>query len=194
VAKTTWDALFTVDAGGTTGLAWGVFPRRGSIKSRVSRGKTMGTAAVKLGTPDVAYPLSMMSPETQMGVYIVKQFVRFCEEMVPHKLFPMLVVEDFHLRPGPRGTTKREGIYPVRINAAIETALAAWLSDRHTREWLGGFEWLVQPVYQQAAQAKQFATDARIREWGLWVVGSDHKRDANRHLALRLAKLADVPG
>lgn len=41
---------------------------------------------------------------------------------------------------------------------------------------------------QGASEAKRFGTDALIRKLGWWTKGSDHARDAARHLALALAR------
>jgi hypothetical protein len=43
-------------------------------------------------------------------------------------------------------------------------------------------------VLQTAADAKAFANDARLREWGLWVRGKQHERSAWRHVAMFLKK------
>lgn len=45
-------------------------------------------------------------------------------------------------------------------------------------------------VMQSRTIAKRVATDERLRAWGLWKPGSDHERDAERHIitALRRAK------
>ena len=41
-------------------------------------------------------------------------------------------------------------------------------------------------IWQTAGVAMSHATDARLREWGSWIRGSGHKRDARRHaLTLR---------
>ena len=41
---------------------------------------------------------------------------------------------------------------------------------------------------QTPAEAKQFATDAKLRAMHWWTKGLDHPRDATRHLLLALAK------
>lgn len=45
-------------------------------------------------------------------------------------------------------------------------------------------------VMQSASQAKSVVTDDRLKDWGLWVKGQQHARDAIRHLvvALRAAR------
>jgi hypothetical protein len=38
-------------------------------------------------------------------------------------------------------------------------------------------------TWQMPSMAKGFATNERLKSWGLWEVGSEHKRDAWRHFA-----------
>lgn len=35
--------------------------------------------------------------------------------------------------------------------------------------------------YQMAAQAKGFVTDQKLKDWGFWIKGKNHARDAIRH-------------
>lgn len=42
-------------------------------------------------------------------------------------------------------------------------------------------------VEQSPADAKMFAPNPRLKELGVWVVGSDHARDALRHMVLYVA-------
>lgn len=43
-------------------------------------------------------------------------------------------------------------------------------------------------VLQTPAEAKSFATDEKLKRIGWWTRGSDHARDASRHMMLYLAK------
>lgn len=53
--------------------------------------------------------------------------------------------------------------------------------------WIGDpceFQKYYQPVpiaYQMAVQAKGFVTDEKLKEWGFWLEGMRHSRDAIRH-------------
>lgn len=83
-----------------------------------------------------------------------------------------VVIEDFVLRQGIARSgagSRRVTLSPVRITAMLEYALGLSLPK------------------QSAADAKTFATDARLRTWGTYVRG-DHARDAMRHAMLRLAR------
>lgn len=91
------------------------------------------------------------------------------------------VHEDFILR---TSDMKRETLDPVRISAAF---CAVW-TDRHFGGWRG-----LRFVYQQPSDMKtKFGGRKKdknsLDRHGLWIVGSDHERDAMGHTALFLMK------
>ncbi len=47
-------------------------------------------------------------------------------------------------------------------------------------------------TWQQPSDAKNLATNERLRDWGLWEVGSEHRRDAARHFALRVDRIVQM--
>lgn len=72
-------------------------------------------------------------------------------------------------------------IYPNRAKQHIN-------SDLFTPRVIGGIEvWsaIIKPtpklVFQMASQAKGFATDRKLRDWGLYQRGARHANDAIRH-------------
>lgn len=71
---------------------------------------------------------------------------------------------------------------PRRIGQGATNLDPVWIGAR--LDGLLGDHWL-EIVWQTPAHAKGFATDERLRLWDLWVRGSAHLRDANRHMALR---------
>jgi hypothetical protein len=77
---------------------------------------------------------------------------------------PLLVIEDFVLR------SQNADLTPVAVTAALE-ALVGFDIER-----------------QMPSAAKSFLTNDRMHDWGLWVVGSAHERDAIRHVALKLSR------
>lgn len=106
----------------------------------------------------------------------------------------VFVHEDFILTSF--GSSEREGIDPVRLNAVFEWELAAeedeiagvdggWMSVHGKRDLVGVGSDLVIVKYT-AAHAKGIITDKRLKAWGLWYEGSTHIRDATRHLCLFL--------
>jgi hypothetical protein len=96
-----------------------------------------------------------------------------------------LVIEDFILIR--LNSSARSGISPARVAAALQGYRAA-TADVYERQGYGPTA-PIDVVWQQPGQAKGFATDSRLRHWGLWVKGTHaaHQRDAIRHIALRFA-------
>lgn len=82
----------------------------------------------------------------------------------------MLAVESFELRPR-RMLKGRGALSSPRVGAVLRLHFG----QRY--------------VEQQASAAKGVITDDRLREWGLWVVGQEHARDAVRHLVLLLRRV-----
>jgi hypothetical protein len=71
-----------------------------------------------------------------------------------------------------------------------KTQQHAW-ADLHTPRLIGALEFMCSsmkvPVVKQGAQlAKQFCTDDKLKEWGLYERGERHSRDATRHLCFYL--------
>jgi hypothetical protein len=103
-----------------------------------------------------------------------------------------VVAENFRSRMAAMG---HEFLMPSRLNGALELVLEAgllcWPSDDD-----GGVSWTVgsrRPLFlQEPAAAKQFATDERLKSWGLYSSsgGQGHARDADRHALLFLRRAA----
>jgi hypothetical protein len=85
-----------------------------------------------------------------------------------------VVIEDFILR---RASMDRELLSPVRLTAALEWAI----DDSPERYEL---------FRQTPAEAKQLATDDRLKKWGLYqrAGAMQHARDADRHSITFLRK------
>ena len=100
--------------------------------------------------------------------------VFMCERLIYHAGRPprsAVVIEDFILR---TQTQARDALSPVRITAALQQYL--WESKDTTT------------FKQQPSEAKTTCTDDRLKQWGFWVPGSRHARDADRHAILFLRK------
>lgn len=84
-----------------------------------------------------------------------------------------LVIEDFLLR---KKVMDRELLSPVRLTAALELAAE--------------YEGLHMSLHRQTPADKASVTDARLKEWGLYLRagGMEHARDADRHSILFLRK------
>lgn len=103
--------------------------------------------------------------------------VFLCERLMYQAGQPPLaavVIEDFILR---TQTQARDALSPVRITAALQQLL--WEGKATTT------------FKQQPSEAKTTCTDDRLKQWGFWVPGSRHARDADRHAILFLRKVRE---
>lgn len=158
-------AIFSVDPGKTTGLAWGVFRDAGTTARSLQFGKLTGDCHVQgIDSLDSAR-------------LIVERFHEFCSTFNRSKWDGdvHLVIEDFVLRPQ-KATADREMLTPVEITGLINGILY-------------GVHGALMPVatYQMPNEAKGFATTERLKRWGVKVQGR-HATDAWRHIALYIAK------
>lgn len=81
---------------------------------------------------------------------------------------------------------------PVSVSAKIEYGL--WLQEKWDAEDnnrpMGRGRFLYR---QEPSLAKRTLTDDRQRDWGLWVAGADHKRDAIKHCYTFLQRMREKP-
>lgn len=161
-------AIMAIDPGGTTGVAMGIFPVRSGGAGRTER---LITDRLELDTCEVG------GDYLEQAVALIDGWREFKAILkgVGVKRRPIIVMESFILRPG-KASADPAQLMPVRVAAAFEALML-----RRRRAGAAG---LVE--YQTPSQAKGYATDERLREWGLWKVGSAHERDALRHMAYRL--------
>jgi len=89
-----------------------------------------------------------------------------------------LVIEDFTVYGGKANEVSAGGavpLAPVRVGSML--AFAAELA-------------VMDVTYQMASMAKTTVTNERLKRWGLWTKGSEHARDATRHLVTYVRRLA----
>lgn len=91
--------------------------------------------------------------------------------------------EDFIVRKYLQG---REALSPVRITSKIEMGMRWGMFDVHANRRL----WKQQP-----SLAMNTATDARLKDWGLYIAegGEEHARDASRHSITFLRRASERP-
>lgn len=170
-------AIFAVDPGGHTGIAWGVFnPNAKSLKEALLGKMVAGSTTITGELPDQV-------------VEICKLWQSFYESVVRDGLLPpervFLVCEDFVPRGGQSGAGK-EGISPAFLIGGIDGYRMGRRDEwrRHRR----GRYFMPLRVLQTAEQAKSHGKHALLKEWGVWVVGREHERSAWQHAALFLQK------
>ena len=83
----------------------------------------------------------------------------------------LVVYEDYRIYGWKADTHKWASLHTPKIIGVIETVC-------HFHD--------VPTEFRLAQQAKQFVTDARLEEWGLWLKGQQHARDAVRHAVYQL--------
>lgn len=176
-----WEPIFCIDGGITTGLCWGCFPKDGSLRSRVARARAGGALEFREVMPVWGAGIAEIEPELSVALQIVDLLDVWNEKLRGVGLYPSTVIlEDYQLNIAKTRSTDRWRLAPVRINSAVSLTLVNW-----------GLEesgvWLHTPVLCSPSMSKTFATNERLKKWGLWVVGKQHARDAARVAAWYLA-------
>ena len=99
-----------------------------------------------------------------------------------------MVIEDFILTR--LKSSERSGISPVRVTSAF-LGYRHGLADAYEN---GGFgpSRVVSPIFQTPSEALGAISDARLREYGLWLPGTahQHERAALKHFCLRVKNRA----
>lgn len=158
--------VFAVDPGGTTGVAWGVFSWKGTVGKTLAGGELLGSAQIT-DADELSHTSEILAALEDFRVLCRRAGVRRVE----------VVIEDFVLRPQ-IATKGREMLSPVRITAMIEAG------------HLGLYRKRLEYTLQGPAEAKGFATNERLKKWGVQTHGGGrHAKDAWRHIAVYLAKL-----
>lgn len=162
-----------VDPGGTTGVARGFFNvarvDEPSVRSVV--GRAVRKSALKVDQVPREAPFDI-EPEQHAHVLMAMwTSFKFQANTGLGIALPdiHLVFEDFLLN---RATVD---LAPVKVTSAMKALLTARP---------GGNVIETQPP----AMAMTYATNARLKDWGVWTVAMEHGRDATRHLCLRVSR------
>lgn len=159
-------AIYALDGGTTSGVARGIFPAK-------SESVWDGLAAGEWESWEVEGEPARQAWEIigEYAEWLGWPHLKPMEKKGVHQ--HILAFEDFVVRLGTGASSKRSLLDPVRVSSACD----ALCIQRD------GLRWAF-PQYQQPSQAKNFATNERLRKHKLWVKGSDHRRDAVRHMCL----------
>lgn len=153
--------VFAFDPGGTTGVGWALM----DVKDTVA--KTLRYADIQT--------VEVTGDWKEQARKLRDLWLAVSHEWKERGLagqHTYLIREDFNLYKF--RSSDKKGVYPIWISAMLEGLLD--LTD-------------VDIIAQQVVQAKRFATNARLKRWGVYVPGSEHKRDAVRHIAFKLNKV-----
>jgi hypothetical protein len=165
-AKISRHAVLAIDPGGTTGVAAAyctpAYGRKETIESM-----------------ELSKSLEVSGTWDEQALQLAKIIERFVFTANVEQALPMenihIAWEDFILRRRQEGGATGN-LTSIWVMAATMGRVAELLAD-------------IDVKYQQPSQAKSLATNERIKRWGLWVVGSEHERDAWRHWVLRVDSL-----
>jgi len=170
--------VFAVDPGGATGVAWGIFDPgakdglEGALRDRMLHGSTTVTGDERTQISELAQLWSDFYNSCVRSALLPPQNV-------------WLVVEDFVLKPGETAGGK-DSTYPVALIWGLEGYRMGRLYE--WRQHKRGPAHVPPMILQMAGQAKSVATNAKMKDWGIWVVGREHERSAWAHIALFLKK------
>lgn len=168
--------VFAVDPGGSTGVAWGIFDPNPPIEEVLKERMLAGSATI---SGDVRQQIREIATLWQA-------FYRSC---VRSALLPpdhvWFVCEDYIYTVG-----NTYGGEPAAISTSLIWGIEGYRMGRadEWREHKRGTLVMPTMVLQTAGQAKGFATNTRLKEWDVWVVGREHERSAWQHVAYFLAK------
>lgn len=162
-------AILAVDPGKTTGCAQGVF--------RTDRGDDMlGPVIARAVAKNQISSWQEIGPNHVQAWAICDHWTQFRFRCSVEYGIPLrdihLVLESFQLR------TKQAHLEPVGLSRSIETLLYR-VKDK-IEMWPFG-----EPEFQEPSEAKQI-TNQRLKDLGVYVVGSTHQRDAIRHLVQKV--------
>jgi len=143
--------ILAIDPGTTTGADCSVWDLDGTVGEAVL-GRVGENRELRMGIEDQVVALGRM-------------WVGLCEGNPELKCY--LVIESYQQRPVAH-MVPNESLDPVRVGSMLVGYLLGI--------GVGG-----RVMWQTAGLAKSQCTDARMKEWGGWIVGSDHRRDALRH-------------
>ena len=157
--------VFVLDPGGSSGLAWARVRDEGTVSERLA-------ARTEPGSDTVSHPDWM-----EQAKEVVRRWLDFQDRCHAAGIPAYLVIEDFILTRFK--SSDRTGLYPVWIAAAVR-GYRNGLADSVPGAANVGTVW-------QLPTCMTYATDERLKRWGLWVRGREHERDAWRHLAFFIA-------
>ena len=167
--------VFCCDPGGHSGVAWAILDPSAATEVALRERQNAGSTTV---SGDARTQVNELA---QLWQSFFRSCVRSCLE--PKDVY--CVFEDFIYNP----TTSYNGD-SARISTQIIWAFEGfrlgceyqWKADHPGRKRIFRPALVLQP----ASQASTYATNDRLRNWGLWVRGREHERSALKHMALFL--------
>lgn len=178
-------AIMAVDPGETTGVARAFLnaSRAGSSMSSLMKRAIRKDALRVEQVRPALMPGHPKAASASQASQLYRTWERFqfkanVELAIPYGAI-WLVIEDFQLR------QRSAELWPVEVTHALLGLLTG-----RDGTWAG----CVRTdciEFQQPSTAMTYATNDRLKRWGLWTRGMEHGRDATRHLALAASRILD---
>jgi hypothetical protein len=159
-------AIMAVDPGTVTGVATAILPKPHKLAGIVQPKSVWG------GLADKSARWETYEEDSDLARQAWSIMDQYREWREPYR-YNHIVFEGFALRQ--LGSDSL--LDPVRVTWGCEAL--SWSRAGH--------RWAF--IKYQMPSAKNFATNDRLRRHGLWVKGSEHRRDAVRHIAAFYADL-----
>jgi len=164
-------AIFSIDPGGTTGVATALIDLRQITVQRAMRRarakRNLQTWVEKGSSEAQSWALAQGIVDFLFEVHVERSLIEY------HNFY--VVIEGFRIQ------QMGADLSPVEVASGLETLLFGAMKDR----------WGSEDFYQKqfASEAKGFCSDKMLDKWGLLKGKTPHERDALRHLARRVDKL-----
>lgn len=162
-------AIFCVDPGGTTGVAWGVFDDRADTVAESMRNRKMsGSATIFHGQPEEVGVMGFQDLVCQHINDLEDLWWPFVGSVGKAVETIDFVVEHFVLTGGVQHRPGVDGIFPAFLVGAILVTF----DDEITLQTAGvGMKWHKRKFHES---------------YNTWIVGKEHEREAWAHVAARL--------
>lgn len=181
-------SVFAIDPGETTGYAWAAIGakevRKHGISESIKRALDESLELSRFGhtpIPGDSFPRfgwGEVDCRSMDGIEEVVRLIFSAHELIrmgtPLGGLGWIVPEAFVLN---RSVKDASLLSPVRVSAMIQYAVRKQINER-------GTAW-----EEQESAAKAVVPNDKLKAWGLYARGSEHQRDAMRHLIVKLRRL-----
>lgn len=177
--------MLAIDPGGTTGVA------AGYVELEETRRKTLETMINKKSAEVSGNYLSQAAQLDTIFRNFV--FTANVENGIPLPNIH-IAIENFVLRRSREGgaTGDLTSCWVAAAAVAMFHKVIAVVDEKQYTQVAADSEGSIH--WQMPSDAKHVANNERLKSYGLWVVGSEHERDAFRHLVLRVDKILQGEG
>lgn len=163
-------AIFAVDPGGSTGVAWGVFnDKADTVVDAMSNRELSGSTTIHLHRIEGSTPAAIIANIRNQTAEVSKLWSRFLLDLPQGAMQIDFVLEHFVLTSAPHHKPGVEGIFPAFL--------------------VGSILWEVSPepvILQTAGKGMKWNKRPHLERYDAWIIGKEHERAAFAHIAARL--------